>query len=363
MWAETRHAIALIAAAMLAATAAAGEAHQTRDSGRGELLFFASAGTLLQDSDDPVYDTSDLNLAMDLLGSWSAGRFRVLAEVLLSTEEQELERLQIGLEIRPDTYLWLGRFHQPASVWNARYHHGAYLQPSITRPAIESWEDEAGVLPQHFIGLLAETRLPLGKSSGVALTAGLGAVASAQEQTLDPLKAFDFWDLEDRQSWSARAMLLRDFAEDDGIGLVASRSEINLADTDYVGPATHAELQVLGVFAAWQQGVWRLDSALYAMQADFAGMGGEQDDFSAGYLQLKRELGKEFSVLGRFEGSAGTAGSSYLGLFPDFVEQRSLLGLRWDFLPKQALSVEFSRNMGRDGKFSEFRLQWSAVLP
>ncbi len=363
MWAETRRAIPLIAAAMLAATATAGETDPTAGSGQGELLFFGSAGTLLQHSDDPAYDTSELIVAMDVLGSWGAGRFRVLGELLLSTEEQELERLQIGWELRPDTYLWLGRFHQPASVWNARHHHGSYLQPSITRPAIEAWEDEAGVLPQHFIGLLAETRLPLGRSSGVSLTAGFGAVASAKEQTVDPLKAFDFWDLEDRQSWSARVALLPDFADDDGIGVIASQSEIDLADTDYVGPATHADLQVLGIFAAWQHGVWRLDSALYAMRANFAGMGGERDEFSAGYLQLKRELGKEISVLGRFEGSAGTAGSSYLALFPDFVEQRSLLGFRWDFMPQQALSAEFSRSMGRDSRFSEFRLQWSVVLP
>ena len=157
----------------LAATAFAHETHPADGSSQGELLFFTSAEVFAIDSDDPAFDTSDLDLAVDVIGSWSAGRFRAFGEVLLSNEEQDIERFQVGWEARPDTYIWLGRFHQPASVWNTSHHHGRYLQPSITRPAIELWEDEDGVLPQHFLGVLAETRLPLQGAGGLSLAGRL----------------------------------------------------------------------------------------------------------------------------------------------------------------------------------------------
>ena len=53
-----------------------------------------------------------------------------------------------------------GRFHQPGSAWNNELHHGHYLQTAITRPAIEAWEDEEGLIPQHLVGTLLESRRP-----------------------------------------------------------------------------------------------------------------------------------------------------------------------------------------------------------
>jgi hypothetical protein len=206
-------------------------------------------------------------------GSLSAGRFRMLGELLLSTEEQELERFQFGWEVRPDTYLWLGRFHQPASVWNTRHHHGSYLQPSITRPVIESWEDDDGLLPQHFVGALAETRLPLGQSGGFSLQGGVGAGPAMEEQELVPVEIYEPEGLDGRLSWSLRATYLPVFADDDEIGLIASGSEIDLTQSSYVGPADHVDLQVAGIFAGWQHGPSRLDAVVYFVSSRFPGDG------------------------------------------------------------------------------------------
>ena len=62
---------------------------------------------------------------------------RLFGEYLVSSVEHDLERFQIGYELVPDTLIWAGRFHQPASAWNVEHHHGRYLQTSITRPAVE----------------------------------------------------------------------------------------------------------------------------------------------------------------------------------------------------------------------------------
>jgi hypothetical protein len=363
MWAIRGRAGLVVLASLLAASAQAGEQDKHDGNGQGEILFFGSANALVLDSDDLAYDGSELDLGVDVLGSWGAGRFRIFGELLVSTEEVDLERLQIGWEIFPDSYVWLGRFHQPASSWNTRHHHGPYLQPTITRPAIESWEDEGGVLPQHLLGLLAETRLQFGETGGVALAAGAGVAPVITDQGMEPLDLLKPGDFEGRRAWSARVTFLPDFTDDNGIGLVASHSEIDITSAVYVGPADSVDLDVVGLFVAWTRGAWRFDSTLYGVNARFAGQGGASDEFSAGYLQLRRELGNEFSVAGRFEGSADAAGSSYLSLFPDFVRQRSVLDFRWDFMRRQALSIEFAANRARNSDFREFRLQWSAALP
>ncbi|MGH8134710.1 MAG: hypothetical protein ACRER4_00045 [Steroidobacteraceae bacterium] len=352
-----------MAAALLAATASAGEHDQHGNSGQGELVFFPFVDAETFDSDDPIYDTSELDLSVDVLGSWGAGRIRVLGELLLSTEEQDLERFQVGWEALPNTYLWLGRFHQPASVWNTRHHHGPYLQSSITRPAIELWEDEGGVLPQHLVGLLAETRRPMGETGGVSLAAGIGVGPALKTGSLEPLEAFEFHNFENRRSWSLRANWLPDFTGDDGIGLIASHSQIDIREANYPGPADRVDLDVAGLFVAWTHDPWRLDAALYAMRADFVGEGSADDNFTAGYLQLRRELGKKFSILGRFEDSADTSESRYLALFSDFTSQRTVLDFRWDFMRQQAITVEVATSQARDSDFRELRLQWSAALP
>jgi hypothetical protein len=363
MWPVSRRAGPVIVAMTIAARAFAAESDPSDGPGQSELLFFTSADGLLIDSGDAAYDTSDLNLSVDTLGSLSAGRFRVLGELLLSTEEQELERFQIGWEARPDTYIWLGRFHQPASVWNTRHHHGSYLQPSITRPVIESWEDEGGVLPQHFMGVLTETRLSLGRSGGLSLQGGLGSGPEMQEQELIPVEIYEPKGLDGRRSWSIRAAFLPEFADDDGIGIVASGSEIDLVRSAYVGAADHVDLEVVGLFAAWQHGTSRLDASVYFVRSRFVDDGSEPDDFTAGYVQYRREFSRGFSVLGRLEGSAHTTDSDYLALFPDFVKQRAVLDLRWEFRSQQALSVEVASSLAQDSEIRELRLQWSAVLP
>ncbi len=352
-----------VLATLFATVVQAGEQDQRDAHGQGEILYFGSANALAFDSGDQAYDTSELDLSVDVLGSWSAGRFRVFGELLLSTEEVDLERLQIGWEIYPDSYVWLGRFHQPASSWNTRHHHGSYLQPTITRPAIESWEDEGGVLPQHLAGLLAETRLQLGETGGVSLAAGAGVAPVLMIKGLEPLDILKPGNYEGRRAWSARATFLPDFTDESGVGLAVSHSEIDITRAAYLGPADYVDLDALGLLIAWTRGAWRLDSSLYDVHARFVGQSGTSEDFWAGYLQLRREIGDAFSVVVRLEGSADTAGSSYLALFPDFVRQRSVLDFRWDFMRRQALSIEFAANRARNGNFREFRLQWSVALP
>ncbi|HEY4972367.1 MAG TPA: hypothetical protein VII41_02095, partial [Steroidobacteraceae bacterium] len=47
----------------------------------------------------------------------------------------------------------------------------------------------------------------------------------------------------------------------------------------------------------------------------------------------------------------------------DFAFRRDAIGLRWDFLRRQALTAELSHSDSFHSRYSELRLQWSAALP
>lgn len=330
---------------------------------RAELLVFGSAEARGFEDQPPLH-SDDLLLTADFLGNWNSGRWHALAEVLLSTEEQEIERLQFGWEPVADTFLWIGRFHQPGSVWNTREHHGQYLQPSITRPSIEDWEDGGGVLPQHIEGLLFETRRPLRGDRAFALSTGVGISARLNDGALDPMDVLDPHRGSRKMSYSLQAALLPDFASDDSIGLVASHNELALAPAPGPAGSGQVNLSVLGAFLDLGRGPWQLTATAYAVEARFAGaIQAPPDRFDAGYLQLQRRFDTRLTLLARIEATRGTGNSPYLALLSGWIKQRLVADLRWDFAPRQALAIEVADSDAPAGDFREVRIQWSAALP
>lgn len=354
--------IALGLFAGLIPTPADAAAHE--HSRRTEILVFASGEARAFDGDDPAIESDDFLAAADFLATWTSDRWHALAEYLLTNEEQELERLQFGWEPVPDTFLWIGRFHQPGSVWNTRQHHGQYLQPSITRPAIENWEDYGGVLPQHVEGLLFETRRPLGEKRGVEFSAGLGISAELRDDALEPFEVFNPRNDGRMLSYSMHAALLPDMTGDDAFGVTVSHNELPFDPAPRPDGSDHVDLQVLGIYADVARGPWQLTSVIYAAEAEFAGAASmPRDRFLAGYIQLQHHFDSRLTALVRVEATDGSGDSAYLALFPGFVKRRNVFDLRWDFRPRQALSIEFADTKAPPADYGEFRLQWSTALP
>lgn len=121
------------------------------------LLLPSAQGIASFDRQARVTQPHDEVVQADMIFSLQKGPFKVFGEYLVSDHESDLERLQLGWQLSDETILWIGRFHQPTSVWNHDHHHGQYLQTSITRPGIDEWEDLGGVIPQHFTGALLES--------------------------------------------------------------------------------------------------------------------------------------------------------------------------------------------------------------
>lgn len=81
-------------------------------------------------------------------------RTTYFSEVSLSPDQggrgqANLERAFFQFSFSDPFRLVLGRIHTPVSRWNARYHHGQYLQTSINRPEVVTYGNQ--MVPIHSI--------------------------------------------------------------------------------------------------------------------------------------------------------------------------------------------------------------------
>jgi len=68
--------------------------------------------------------------------------------------EFEIERLFVRYDFSDQFKLSAGRFHTPLGYWNAGYHHGSWLQTTVSRP--ETMKFGSNIVPIHFVGALLE---------------------------------------------------------------------------------------------------------------------------------------------------------------------------------------------------------------
>jgi hypothetical protein len=83
----------------------------------------------------------------------------------------EVERLILRWDFNDQFKLSGGRYHTPISYWNTAFHHGLWLQTTVSRPEMIKFGSR--VLPVHFVGLLVEGGFPL-SSLGLAYAGGVG---------------------------------------------------------------------------------------------------------------------------------------------------------------------------------------------
>ncbi len=358
----------LTGAILLLLSAAAGAADLEH-----ELLVFGSA-QLFDTSgvDAPIIGSardalvSDQLAAADILFSVQRGKFHLFGEHLLTNHESDLERFQIGWEPSTDTVIWLGRFHQASSVWNHEHHHGQYLQTSITRPAIEEWEDLGGTIPQHFLGLLVESSWHLPGSSGLRTALGGGLAPLITEEGLEPFDVLHPDARRHKPGFQGRIAFLPDELGETSIGVLFAHNKLNWEKAPPPGFASvsHFEQSVFGVFGNYEHEPWRVTGTAYYVDMSpetFVGSSGHEN-YLIGYLQAERSLPHGLQVFARREDAARVERSAYLSLFPDFVKSRTTLGLRWDFARRQALTFQAAASQSLRDSYNEFRLQWSAAV-
>ncbi len=328
------------------------------------LLFLDAQGMnkLLGPNDD--VRSPDGILEADIVYSLSWNRFRFLAEYLLSNKEAEMERLQIGLQVHDASHIWLGRFHVPSNYWTNAFHHGKYLQISISNPGILEFEDFGGVLPTHSTGLLLDGSYVFDSGSGVRSAFSVGTASVLDNNFLE---SFDVLDPSSDHNLAVhfKFSYLPDYFKDNQFGLVALYADVDAENAFSQGlPVSGIELINVGAFFDWRVEKWHVFSVVSHVISrlkvqNFA----EDDSFTSGFVQIEHDLNDSWTFYGRLEGSLSAGDSKYLQLIPSFVKSRQLIGARFDFWDRQALTLELANVEAVDSKFGQIRFQWSAVFP
>jgi len=123
--------------------------------------------------------TSELNRHLSFLSELSSYRDVYYLDNtnpgFLNSPVFEFQRFVLNYT-RSDAFnIAAGRYHTALGYWNHTYHHGTWLQPSISRPEIFRFEFEGGVMPEHSVGVelfgfkalnVLDLRYHLGVSNG-----------------------------------------------------------------------------------------------------------------------------------------------------------------------------------------------------
>ena len=306
----------------------------------------------------------------DVIFGLNREQFRLFGEYFISPEEHELERFQVGYEVVPDTVIWLGRFNQPASAWDTEHHHGDYLQTAITRPAIENWEDEEGLIPQHITGALLESHRPIGTEAGMQLSAGVGAAPALRDEDNEPINLIGSNPGKHGLSYTGRLAFLPDYTGTSSAGLLLGHDQLFVTSAIDLSVlrSGHADLNIFGAYADWSVDAWRFIGTGYYIDVALD-RPNPHESFMSAYLQVERQLPHRLTAFGRVEGSSRMRESRYVAFLSsdstdiDLAIRREAGGVRWDYAHRQALTFEVDHEVSLSQHGYEVRLQWSAAIP
>jgi len=360
VWAIVRWGIRWVAAVALAGFPGGWAA---ADDARQDYLIFVDATAEHRNGPptDGAVEPDEGKLNATVLYSWDGDRFRFFAEAHGGDEgAAELARFQLGWRFVPQTTAWIGRFHNPQGYWNTQYHHGAYLQTSISRPGIEQFDDDGGVLPSHFIGAQLDGTRPLGQDGSLRYELGMGVSGQLDEEGLEsPLL------IGPQRSADPTASLRLTYSPQEGgldsFGLFVGQNRLTAEDLGF----EQVRQTVAGVSANRVVDSLRLIGAVFFLRNEIqdGAMAGARGDFMSGYLQAEYQFNALWTPYVRAEASHGTNNDPYLALFPRFVQGRGLAGLRRDIGQKHALKIEAGRAHVESGRYNEVSVQWSMVFP
>ena len=338
----------------------AGPAYATYTS---EYFFFPAAGFTVRSEDPPGDPKKSFGgLELDFFYTADIDNIRVLAEIFSAVDEDkevEIERLQMSWAASPQTRIWLGRFHNPLGGWNTLYHHGKFLQTSISRPGIVEFEDDGGILPVHVFGALIEGRgTPFSENWNYDIGVGAGP---ENDEGLEPVKVLQPGIEDNGIALSARLYMTSPEEPNNHLGIFTAYTEIPGSH----GTPADIRQRLIGVFAHWTVTPdFRAVAEWFAINNTLTGAGTTgEGSFNNGYLQLEYNRQPSWTFYGRVEGSDNAANDPYLNLFPDFIRERQLLGIRYDIANNQSIKAEISKLHYLDDKYNEATIQWSAVYP
>lgn len=344
-----------IAAALLnAAPAVALAAYE------GEFIPFPQVDVHFNDRDVPNLTQHGSEALVDFFYTASFDDWRLLSELLVSSEERDLERLTIGRVSAGGAQLWLGRNHTDLDQWNHLFHRETYLQTSIHRPGIIEFEDEGGVIPAHITGLTLEDNRDVdGQTFNYGFTAGLGP--GLEQEHLVPFNILA------SNEGSHDLAVTAHLSDQPATG---SFPDSGLFFGHTIMPSRSANIRevrqtVLGAYTNYTKNTLVVRASVFYVANDLDLTGGvkKKGSFGYAYLQPEYDLDPTWTLYGRLERTSGAEDDLFIRQVPSFINNRSLVGARYQMKNGQVLKFELATLEQYNQHFASAEIQWSAALP
>lgn len=278
--------------------------------------------------------------------------FQVLSETVFLTSigattdssRFDQERLWGAWKFSDLFQLKLGLEHGPISRWNNLYHHGKWLELTVTRPFLARFEGDGGILPMHEAGVEARGAIPFaqGRLTYVFfLSNGRGPLVTDVEEFSDHNDAkaitagLGFEPMGTHPLWVAVFVRWDEIPPNPGdparvrsIGQIVTTFQV-----DYRGE----RIQVLSEVAF-------ISDSDRTSSTDF--------DHVAGYIQIGYSVNDEWTPYFRFDIREMDTGDPYYSpVNRDLDVFEIVTGVRFDFIENAALKLEigFGEREERDG--------------
>lgn len=275
--------------------------------------------------------------------------FTTLFEFSANRHHERVERLQLGWDYSNHHHLWFGRGHTPLGYWNTEYHHGTYLQTSLTRPnpTLTYW-------PRHITGLSLDGEF----NNGIHYDFMFGLGSKIDHGSISD---FDIIDPDDEYELSATAKLAYKPSEmsDTIFGVSFAYFELPYEEST----RQDFEQYVVNGFINWADEKNRIITEIYYShtnipERDFSG----DDDFVTAYIQYERIIIPEVTLYGRIEDSFGEENARLIKTFSGYTTEATILGIRYDIFKDHALTFEAASKDKLNDQFNSIAIKWSAVF-
>jgi hypothetical protein len=247
----------------------------------------------------------------------------------------EVERVIIRYDLNDYFKLSFGRYHTPINYWNTAFHHGQWLQTSISRP--EMTQFGGSFIPVHFVGSLVEGAVPAG---GLNLNYNFG-LGNGRAAVIS--RAGDFGDVNNNRAWLVNVFAKPDHPYGLRIGGAVYRDKLNPA----AGPVAREWIESANL-------VWTKETP--ELIAEFANVkhqpvfGGTTANSQAFYVQTAYRLPwnqRMWKPYYRFEYiHVPRADAIFRNFVPSF--NASTVGLRYDITTFAAFKLEYRHYERRD---------------
>ncbi len=288
---------------------------------------------------------------------------KVLAEFVANEKKNHFGRVKIGWKPDQANIIWIGRTHNPSSYWRDQYHHGGWLQPSISRPSIAEFEVPGGILPAHSTGIAVEGGSTVSNNVGLAYNTSLGFTSKLNNDGLEVPSLFG-----NGRGIHSSSLAFRLSYRFEGVqggnelGILGTNNHI-ISNTSSI---KEIEQWVFGLFVNWVFSDIKLTSELTQISNETINSSSTTtpEKFVNAYVMADYTINHDWNIYSRWEDTLNEESSQYLFIFPKFAIKRNLVGVRYGINRSQIFKFEISDNQLFSSKeYRQLAVQWSYVYP